>query len=294
MSASEGLPTEIALPLQDSELGRRRWPVPAWLTTLVVFLILWQAASELAGLNAAGINMVPSLPDLAGATKLLGNYWPGGFGLQRTAAGEALTWKAAILAFIYNSGLTILRTEIGLLSGVVAGVVLAAAVSWSPFLRRTLTFPAHIARMLPLLALVPLFNLWLGDTEPAVLLFVGIVGFCVMFAATLGALGAVPLYYVQFAQSLGLGRLRLYLTVILPAAQPRINVGVQLAHGFAWSAVIAAEFLGMQFGLGRIVLMAREFNQFNLLALAGFITVGWATASSALLTRFLKLMTRWI
>jgi hypothetical protein len=40
--------------------------------------------------------------------------------------------------------------------------------------------------------------------------------------------------------------------------------------------------------------MAREFNQFNLLALAGFITVGWATASSALLTRFLKLMTRWI
>jgi sulfonate transport system permease protein len=272
----------------------RPWPLPAWLTSLVAFLILWEGASVLAGRNAAGANTVPSLPDIIGATKLLGNYWPGGFGLERTAAGAELTWKAAILAFFYNSGLTILRTEIGLLLGVVSGVAMAAAVSWSPFLRKTLTFPAHIARMLPLLALVPLFNLWLGNTETAVLLFVGLVGFCVMFAATLGAIGAVPSYYVDYARSLGVGPARVYLTVVLPAAQPRMNVGIQLAHGFAWSAVIAAEFLGMQFGLGRIVLMAQEFNQFSLLALAGFITVGWAVATSALLTRVLNLLTRWI
>ncbi len=270
------------------------WPLPAWLTGLLAFLLIWQIASLLAGRNAAGAHMVPSLPDMLAATKLLGNYWPGGFGLERTAAGADLTWQAAVLAFFYNSGLTILRAEVGLLIGVVSGVGVAAAVSWSSFLRKILAFPAHIARMLPLLALVPLFNLWLGNTETSVLLFVGIVGFCVMFAATLGAIGAVPPYYVDYARSLGLRPLRVYLTVVLPAAQPRINVGIQLAHGFAWSAVIAGEFLGMQFGLGRIVLMAQEFNQFSLLALAGFITIGWAVCCSALLTRVLKLMTRWI
>ena len=294
MTASDPLPALVVqAPLKNPGPAPRR-PVPAWLTSLLAFLVIWQAASILAGRNAAGAHTVPSLVDIAGATKLLGNYWPGGFGLERTAAGAELTWKAAILAFFYNSGLTILRTEVGLFFGVVSGIVLAAAVSWSPFLRKTLTFPAHIARMLPLLALVPLFNLWLGNTETAVLLFVGIVGFCVMFAAALGAIGAVPGYYVDYARSLGVGRLRVYLTVVLPAAQPRINVGIQLAHGFAWSAVIAAEFLGMQFGLGRIVLMAQEFNQFSLLALAGFITVGWAVASSAVLTRILKLLVRWI
>lgn len=294
MTVSEPLRAVVLPSLSSDRRAIRRWPLPAWLTSLLAFLVIWEVASVLAGRNAARAHTVPSLLDIIGATKLLGNYWPGGFGLQRTAAGEALTWKAAILAFFYNSGLTILRTEVGLLFGVVSGTALAAAVSWSPFLRKTLTFPAHIARMLPLLALVPLFNLWLGNTEASVLIFVAIVGFCVMFAATLGAIGAVPPYYVDYARSLGVGRLRLYLTVVLPAAQPRINVGIQLAHGFAWSAVIAAEFLGMQFGLGRIVLMAQEFNQFSLLALAGFITVGWAVASSALLTRLLKLLTRWI
>lgn len=292
--ASELLRAAVTSPSQSDPKISRRWHIPAWLTSLLAFLLLWQAASVLAGRGAAGVHTVPSLLDIAGATKLLGNYWPGGFGLERTAAGEELTWEAAILAFFYNSGLTILRAEVGLLLGVVLGIALAAAVSWSSFLRKTLTFPAHIARMLPLLALVPLFNLWFGNTEIAVLTFVGLVGFCVIFAATLGAIGAVPPFYVDYARSLGVGRLRVYFTVVLPAAQPRINVGIQLAHGFAWSGVIAAEFLGMQFGLGRIVLMAQEFNQFSLLALAGFITVGWAVTCSALLTRVLRLMTRWI
>lgn len=292
--ASELLRAAVTSPSQSDPKISRRWHIPAWLTSLLAFLLLWQAASVLAGRGAAGVHSVPSLLDIAGATKLLGNYWPGGFGLERTSAGEELTWEAAILAFFYNSGLTILRAEVGLLLGVVLGIALAAAVSWSSFLRKTLTFPAHIARMLPLLALVPLFNLWFGNTEIAVLTFVGLVGFCVIFAATLGAIGAVPPFYVDYARSLGVGRLRVYFTVVLPAAQPRINVGIQLAHGFAWSGVIAAEFLGMQFGLGRIVLMAQEFNQFSLLALAGFITVGWAVTCSALLTRVLRLMTRWI
>ena len=72
-----------------------------------------------------------------------------------------------VLAFFYNAGLTYFRFLGGFLLGIVAGIGLAVAVSWSSVLRRMMILPAHLARMLPLLALVPLFNLWLGNTETA-------------------------------------------------------------------------------------------------------------------------------
>jgi sulfonate transport system permease protein len=266
---------------------------PMWVVNAAILLALWQIASWLAGRTAGGAHMVPSLYDIATASKLLGNYWPGGLGLERTSTGAPLTWRAAFYALFYNSGLTLFRLFGGFVLGIFVGVGLAAAVSWSRPLRRTLIFPAHLARMLPLLALVPLFNLWFGNTETAAILFVGLVTFCVIFAVALSAIANVPEYFVQYAGSMGASPLRTYWSVILPAALPRILVGVLLAHGFAWGAVIAAEFLGMQYGIGRIALMSQQFNQFNLLAVAAFITVALSVTTYALLSRLCGSIIRW-
>jgi ABC-type nitrate/sulfonate/bicarbonate transport system permease component len=268
-------------------------PAPTWVINTVVLLAMWQIASLLAGRTMAGAHMVPSLPDIAVASKLLGNYWPGGLGLMRTAEGADLTWRAALYAFFYNSGLTLFRVFVGFALGILLGVGLAAAVSWSTVLRKAMVFPAHIARMLPLLALVPLFNLWLGDTETAAVLFVALVTFCVIFATALAAIAAVPDYFMLYGASLGAGRAWIYWSIVLPAAMPRIAVGILLAHGFAWGGGIAAEFLGMQYGIGRIVLMAQQFNQFNLLAVAAFITVGLSVGSYALLSYLFRSLIRW-
>jgi sulfonate transport system permease protein len=273
---------------------RPRLPrAPVWIANTAILLSLWQIASWLAGRTAAGAHMVPSLYDIATASKLLGNYWPGGLGLERTSTGAPLTWLAAFYALFYNSGLTLFRLFSGFVLGVFTGVGLAAAVSWSRPLRRTLIFPAHLARMLPLLALVPLFNLWFGNTETAAILFVGLVTFCVIFAVALSAIANVPEYFVQYAGSLGASPIRTYWAVILPAALPRILVGVLLAHGFAWGAVIAAEFLGMQFGIGRVAQMSQQFNQFNLLTVAAFITVTLSVMTYALLARLCASIVRW-
>lgn len=268
-------------------------PAPTWLVNTVVLLAMWQIASLLAGRTMAGAHMVPSLLDVAEASKLLGNYWPGGLGLMRTAEGAELTWRAAVYAFFYNSGLTLFRVFVGFGLGILLGVGLAAAVSWSTVLRKAMVFPAHMARMLPLLALVPLFNLWLGDTETAAVLFVALVTFCVMFATSLAAIAAVPDYFMLYGASLGASRPRIYWSIVLPAAMPRIAVGILMAHGFAWGGVIAAEFLGMQYGIGRIVLMAQQFNQFNLLAVAAFITVGLSVCSYAILSSLFRSLISW-
>jgi sulfonate transport system permease protein len=270
----------------------RRW-LPKWLLSAGAFLLLWQAASLLAGSNSAGAHTVPSLTDILGSFTLLANYWPGWLGVPSTSVGGEPTWTGAILGFVFNSILTTLRTFGGLMLGVLASVGLAVAVSWSDVLRKTMSFSAHLARMLPLLALVPLFDLWFGNSEGSAVLFVGFVTFCVTFATTLGAIGTVPAYYEQYARSLGASRIRVYLTVILPAALPRINNGIVLGLGFSWGAVIAAEFLGLQYGLGRIVLLAEQFNQFSLLALVAFIVVAYAVISNVLIAKLLNCLTGW-
>lgn len=259
----------------------------------VAFLVLWEVASLSAGRNQAGTHTVPSLLDIGCSFALLANYWPGWLGVPATSTGGDPTWIGAILGFGFNSILTTLRTFGGLVLGVVASVTLAVAVSWSDLLRKTFSFCAHLARMLPLLALVPLFDLWFGNSESGAVLFVGFVTFCVTFATTLGAIGTVPSYYEQYARSLGAGRLRAYLTVILPAALPRINNGIVLGLGFSWGAVIAAEFLGLQYGLGRVALLAEQFNQFSLLALVAFILVAYAAISNVLVAKLLNRLTRW-
>jgi ABC-type nitrate/sulfonate/bicarbonate transport system ATPase subunit len=83
---------------------RPRLPrAPVWIANTAILLALWQIASWLAGRTAAGAHMVPSLYDIATASKLLGNYWPGGLGLERTPTGAPLTWLAAFYALFYNS-----------------------------------------------------------------------------------------------------------------------------------------------------------------------------------------------
>ncbi len=282
--------------LLDKQYGERirgRRLLPKWLISAAAFLLLWQAASLLAGRNSAGAHTVPSLPDILGSFILLANYWPGWLGVPSTSVGGEPTWAGAILGFVFNSILTTLRTFGGLMLGVLVSVGLAVAVSWSDVLRKTMSFSAHLARMLPLLALVPLFDLWFGNSEGGAVLFVGFVTFCVTFATTLGAIGTVPAYYEQYARSLGASRIRVYLTVILPAALPRINNGIVLGLGFSWGAVIAAEFLGLQYGLGRIVLLAEQFNQFSLLALVAFIVVAYAVISNLLTAKLLNCLTGW-
>jgi sulfonate transport system permease protein len=278
---------------EDRRRVRYRRLLPKWLLSAAAFLLLWQAASLLAGRNSAGAHTVPSLPDILGSFTLLANYWPGWLGVPSTSVGGEPTWIGAILGLVFNSILTTLRTFGGLMLGVLVSVGLAVAVSWSDVLRKTMSFSAHLARMLPLLALVPLFDLWFGNSEGGAVLFVGFVTFCVTFATTLGAIGTVPAYYEQYARSLGASRLRVYLTVIVPAALPRINNGIVLGLGFSWGAVIAAEFLGLQYGLGRVVLLAEQFNQFSLLALVAFIVVAYAVISNVLMAKLLNCLTGW-
>lgn len=263
------------------------------LASLVFLIVVWHLAWLFAGKDSTGDPLVPGLPDVLDSVKGLANYWQGGLGVEATKTGGAVTWTGALLGFLLNTGLTAWRLAAGLVLGIGFGVLAAVAVSWSSVVRGLFALPANFMRMLPLLAMVPLFDFWFGATEHGSILFVAFTAFATVFAIGISAIGNVPDFYARSARSLGARPMRIYLEVVLPAALPELRGGVLLAVGFGWSAAITSEYLGQEYGLGHIVQNAEYFGQTQMLALAGVIAVVLAVLTYLLAERFMTWATRW-
>jgi sulfonate transport system permease protein len=279
---------EILAP--NAERSRRK---SRFALSLILMVIAWEVVAVLAGQNTAHQALVPGIVNVADAFRLLANYWKGGLGVTATDIGGRITWQGAVLGLFYNVGFSAYHLLGGLVLGIALGVVAAVLVCWSETVRAMFALPAHFARMMPLLAMVPLFSLWFGDTSKGSILFIAFTAFSLVFAIGINAIRNVPAYYGKYARSLGASRARTYLNVILPAALPQLRSGILLAVGFGWSSTIASEYLGAQYGLGHIVENALYFSQTNLLALVALIALLLASLTVLATVRLLDWATRW-
>jgi sulfonate transport system permease protein len=270
--------------------GDVKWTVLA----IVALVCSWELVSVLLGKTKVSHQwLLPNLGTFFHAYDGLADYWNGGFGVKAPAQGGPVDFGSATLSLIQNTWVTALRLAVGLAAGLVGSLVLAMLVSWSKVVRRALWLPAHAMRMLPLLAMFPLFGLWFGNEELGAVLFVALAGFAIMFIVALTAIDNVPGHYEQYARSLGAGRIRSYFTVVLPAALPAMRSGVVLSLGFGWSMVIAAEFIGQSEGLGHIVLFANNFGRTDVLFVLAVFIVIYAAVSYRLLGGAFDYLTRW-
>lgn len=262
--------------------------------SLALVLALWQLTSVILGEDDSGMRLVPSIPDVLSSFKVFADYWPGGLGAERTVGGGGATVWGATLGLIYNVGISLSRFAIGFLLGAVIGVGAGLLVSWSSIARRTVTFPAHFFRMMPLLAMLPLFGLWFGSSELGTYSFTAFAVAVLLFVLTVAAVDNVPRIYSDSAKSLGASRSRIYLSVIIPSITPSLKVGILLAVPFAWSAVLAAEVIGKQYGLGRILNFALLYASTNIVAVTALVVVIIAGCTHLILAKALNHLTRWV
>ena len=262
--------------------------------SVVALIVVWHLVALFAGrTSVTHQRYVPTVIDLFHAFKSLAFYWQGGLGVAAPADGGAVTYTAAVLSLVSNSLATIARLIVGLVVGIAFAGALASLISWSTVLRRMLLLPAHAARMLPLLAMSPVFGIWFGKSEKGAVLFIAFATFAIIFVVALTAISNVPGYYEQYARSLGASRLRAYLTGVLPAAVPALRGGIMLTLGFGWSMVIAAEFIGQDTGVGNIVNRAQNFGRTETLAVLGVFIVMYAWGSYKLASRGFDRLVRW-
>lgn len=262
--------------------------------SFVLILVVWQVASVIIGEDQSGMRLVPSIADVLSSFIVFADYWPGGLGAERTVGGAGPTAWGATLGLVYNVAISLLRFLVGFVVGVVVGIGAGLLVSWSPIARRTVSFPAHFFRMMPLLAMLPLVGLWFGNSELGTYLFTAFAVAVLLFVLTVAAVDNVPKIFSQSAASMGASRSRIYLSVIVPSIAPNLKVGVLLAVPFAWSAVLAAEVIGKQYGLGRILNFALIYAATDIVAAAALVVVVIAGITHLLLAKVLNHLTRWV
>ena len=278
--------------MSASSRGRDRW------ISLGVFLVLalvWQVLSLLYTAEAQpGEPMVAGWQVLFTRTLLsLSDYWPGGWGVPAVSDGAPRTYLAALLSILVHSADTVGRLAAGLALGGLVGLLLGLAISWSRWTRRLVDLPIQFLRTLPLLAMVPLFQLWFGSGTLGEVMFVAYGIGVIVFAGTVNAVRNIPSIYLDNARALGASRTMLYRTVILPAIFPAMRSVILLSLGAGWGAVLGAEYLGAQSGLGYIIVYAQQFAFLDRMFLVALLFILYTSLSTWGISRLSARMLAW-
>jgi sulfonate transport system permease protein len=263
---------------------------------LIALAALWQVVSILNPYETVpGEPMVPGWQMIVTKTYLsLADYWPGGWGVKAVADGGPRTYAGATLGILTNSWDTSLRLFSGLILGAAVGLLLGLAVSWSKWSRRLVGLPAQILRTFPLMALIPMFQLWFGLNFVGMMLFVALGVGVIFFTGTVNAVGNVSDVYIDYARTQGANRFKIYRSIILPAIFPELRSSILLGLGTAWSAVVASEFLGAQTGMGQIIVYSQVFGYVDRMFLVALILLVYSAITFALFEWASGRLTEWM
>lgn len=212
-----------------------RWPVS--LAFAAALLGAWQL------LAATG-----RLPDyVLGPAAVAGAVWD--FTADGTLAGPA--------------GASLRRLLAGFAAGVGAGVALGLVAGSRPAVAAVAEPVVAVTAPVPKIALFPAVALWLGFTDRAVVLVTALACFAPAFVPTLHGVRGIPPAIRRVAANVGAGPWRTFREVVLPAALPRVVVGLRISLAVAFVMVFAAEAVSSRPGLGFVIVESYQFQRFD-------------------------------
>jgi sulfonate transport system permease protein len=170
-------------------------------------------------------------------------------------------------SLLRDLGVSLLRAVSGFAIGGTIGFVLGTLVGFSRIAQALIDRSVQMVRAIPFLALVPLVIVWFGVGEAEKIFLVSLgVAFPIYINTTLG-IRLVDPKLLELGRVQGLGTWQLIRRIILPGALPSILTGVRYALATAWLALVVAETIGAQSGLGFLAMDAREFLRTDVIVL---------------------------
>jgi ABC-type nitrate/sulfonate/bicarbonate transport system permease component len=267
--------------------GAESWALR--LAGLALLVSAWEGiAWGLKGLTRFADTILPTWEAILGtALPSFGLFWTG-------EGGGRASYGLALLVLAQNSGATIARVLTGTAAGIVVGVLLGLLMGWSRRVR-DFTWPSiQVTRPIPTLALIPLFMLWFGGEELGTWIYITWAVFSMMVVYTLEAIRNVPAFFHDHARTLGASRVQVYRTVVLPAIGPSLIGGVRVCLAISWAIVLAAEYLGAQSGLGRMLILSQMFFDTGRMVVIVLLFVGYAVLLNGVIVRLSYRLTRWV
>jgi len=171
------------------------------------------------------------------------------------------------------------RMAIGFTFGAVVAIGLALVAGLSRIGEDAIDPLMQILRTLPLFGLIPVFIVWFGIGELPKVILIALGAAIPLYLNTFAGIRGVDARLAEAGRALGLRRTEMIWHVILPGALPQALTGLRQSLGVAWLALVVAEQVNANAGLGFIISQATQFlrNDVILVALAVYAALGLIT-----------------
>ncbi len=152
-------------------------------------------------------------------------------------------------------------------------VPLALAMAFFQPLNLLLSPVVSFLRPIPPIAWIPIAILWFGIGDPPSYFITALAAFFPIFINSFAGGNAVRPEHVHAARSLGAGPRALFARIYLPSAMLMIATGLRIGLGQSWMAVVTAELIAAQSGLGYMI-QANRLSLETSLVMVGMCTIG--------------------
>jgi sulfonate transport system permease protein len=232
--------------MQGDSKGRRGWIWP--LLSIAAVAGMWGLASVSGRVPAF---LLPSPIRVAAAAREL------------LADGELLRHVAV------STG----RLGAGYLASVVLALPTAFLIARAPLARGLAEPILEFLRQIPPLAMMPLLILWLGIGEAQKVGIIVLACFFPVFLATLGGIAQCDPKLIEVGRVSGLGEREILARIVLPSALPAVVVGLRIALGQGWRALVGAELVASAAGLGYMIVDAENLARTDIVVV-GILVIG--------------------
>lgn len=158
-------------------------------------------------------------------------------------------------------GASLIRVLKGYVSGAVIGITLGILMGNFKPVNRFFAPTLNALRQIAPLAWIPLLMLWfgIGDLSKEILIAMGT--FYQTMLNTISGIQGIPKEYMDFAKNYKISKRNTLFHILIPGAAPSILVGLRLGASSAWMAIIAAEMLAANKGVGYRINAARNLME---------------------------------
>jgi len=156
-------------------------------------------------------------------------------------------------------GASFLRVIIGWTLGNLIAIPIGLLIGRFTGLRVLLDPIINFVRFIPPLAFITLFMLWFGIGEQSKIFLIMYATFFIVIINTITGVLFVEEDKIRSARSMGASEVQIMFHVIIPASLPYIFTGAKLAMGSSFMAIVGAEMVAANEGIGYMIWNARLY-----------------------------------
>ena len=169
---------------------------------------------------------------------------------------------------------SLFRVTVGYLLAVALAVPIGMLMGWFATAHTLLNPLVQGLRPISPIAWIPLAILWFGVGDLSPIFLISLSSFFPMVVGTAAGVMTIDAKYLRAARNFEFSGLRLFRSVVLPAALPQIVTGMRIGLGVAWLVGVPAEMIAVSSGLGYLIIDSRNAGNRYDLVVAGMLVIG--------------------